>query len=126
MGVEHTAMTKGTADGQRRGVLGRGGGRTARAPHPRTRCRETSSSTGEGGYAVNAWLRRSKAVIKGVGGLTIGLTTGATAVAPSSALESVESKTDDLLGLTMFRTMEIGTGEKSASTAIRHSVPSQW
>jgi hypothetical protein len=87
--------------------------------------RATHAFDTHGSYAVNSWLRRSESMIKGVGGATIGFATGTTAITPSSStLESVESEADDLLGLPPFRTMEIGTGEKSASTAIRHSVSS--
>jgi hypothetical protein len=78
------------------------------------------------GHTFNAWLRRSESMIKGVGGTTIGLATGATTVTPSSStLESVTSKADDMVGLPAFRTMQIGAGKKMASTAMRHWVPSQ-
>jgi hypothetical protein len=48
-GVLRTAMTKGAADGQRRDALGRRKRRTARSPHPRAGCGETSGGAGDGG-----------------------------------------------------------------------------
>ena len=42
-GVLRAAMTRGAADGQRRDALGRRGRRTARSPHPRAGCGETSA-----------------------------------------------------------------------------------
>jgi hypothetical protein len=66
-----------------------------------------------GRHSVNARLRSSKSMVQGVGGSTIGLATAATAVAPSStAFEAVESKADDLLGLSVFWTLEIGQGRR--------------
>jgi hypothetical protein len=116
--IEALGCGRGTAepsiDGMRINVLDSGDGSAAHTFNT------------HGGDTVNACLRSSEPMVKGVGGSTIGLTTGITAVTPSSpAFVSVESEADDLLGLPPFGTTEIGTGEKSAGPAIRHSVSSQ-